>query len=140
MFIRGYMKTVCCWGCFDVLHKGHEEFLKDIKKLGDNLIVFIVPDIAIRELKNREPVNLQDKRAENIKKFPEVDRVIKHSDFDDFFEKLVKINPDIFAFGYDQNKIFQEKIREFCKNNELKTSFYVSKEFAGGIHTSKLLK
>lgn len=134
------MKKVCCWGTFDIIHEGHREFLRDIKKRGNKLFVFVVSDKAVKENKNRKPIHTQKTRAEKLRKIKEVDKIFTPSEFEDSFKEIIKINPNIFAFGYDQNKEFQKKVRKFCRDNKLMAGFYISKKFAGGIHTSDLIK
>ena len=60
------MKKVFVSGTFDILHKGHIEFLKDAKNQGDNLSVIVISDNSVYENKRRYPVNNQEKRIENI--------------------------------------------------------------------------
>ena len=38
------MKKVMTFGSFDVLHKGHEHYLKEAKSYGDYLIVVVARD------------------------------------------------------------------------------------------------
>jgi D-beta-D-heptose 7-phosphate kinase/D-beta-D-heptose 1-phosphate adenosyltransferase len=38
-------------GCFDVLHRGHVEYLEKSKALGNKLIVGLNSDASVRELK-----------------------------------------------------------------------------------------
>ncbi len=135
------MKKVFCWGTFDVIHKGHEKFLKDAKGKGDHLTAIVVPDSAVFENKKKYPINPQNKRAENLmKKFDFVDSVLTPHDFNDTFQYLLRLKPDIFVFGYDQSLKFIEKIMTFLSINGIKTEKYISKEFAGGMHSSDLRK
>lgn len=48
-------------GCFDILHRGHVEYLSAARKLGDVLIVGLNSDASVRRLKGPErPINPQD--------------------------------------------------------------------------------
>ena len=38
-------------GCFDLLHRGHVEYLEQAKRLGDTLVVGLNTDYSIRRLK-----------------------------------------------------------------------------------------
>ncbi|HLC71304.1 MAG TPA: adenylyltransferase/cytidyltransferase family protein, partial [Candidatus Nanoarchaeia archaeon] len=38
------MKTVMCFGTFDILHPGHLHYLQQAKKYGDYLMVVIARD------------------------------------------------------------------------------------------------
>lgn len=45
---------------------------------------------------------------------------------------IKKINPDVIVLGYDQNSDFLGELKKY----KLKTKYYESKKFAGGIHSS----
>jgi len=129
------MKKVLCFGTFDVLHKGHKEFLMDAKKKGDFLIIIVVHDDLVYENKKRFPKNNQKTRALNLKRLGIADKIIGVSNNKYNNIKLIKkLNPDIVILGYDQ----ESKFISLLKNKLKKTKFIRSKEFAGGIHTSKL--
>lgn len=94
-------KIVFTNGCFDILHRGHVEYLNEAKKLGDLLVVGLNSDRSVKELKGPErPVN-----AENDRKF--VLQNLKAVDFVQIFDEqtplnLIKaINPDILVKGGD---------------------------------------
>lgn len=51
-------------GCFDVLHRGHAEYLMKARASGDALIVLLNSDASVRELKGpSRPVNREADRA-----------------------------------------------------------------------------
>lgn len=51
-------------GCFDLLHRGHVEYLHQAKQLGDLLIVGLNSDSSVRQIKgNRRPIVPQGDRA-----------------------------------------------------------------------------
>ena len=54
-----HSKIVLVGGCFDLLHYGHIEFLKNAKKQGEYLIVALEPDEAIVNYKKRQPIHNQ---------------------------------------------------------------------------------
>ncbi len=57
-------KIVLAGGCFDILHVGHINFLKEAKKQGDVLMLLLESDERIRQLKGKSrPVNFQKDRA-----------------------------------------------------------------------------
>lgn len=95
------MKRVLVFGTFDILHKGHEYFLRHAKKYGDFLIVVVTRDINVKKQKGKFPVNNERIRLRNVKKLKIVDKAI-------FGEKIIhyklikKIKPDVICVGYDQ--------------------------------------
>lgn len=87
-------------GCFDVLHRGHIEYLEKSKALGDKLIVGLNSDASVRELKPDRPINNQDDRRAVLLALRCVDEVII---FDEPtpFELIQRISPDIITKGGD---------------------------------------
>ena len=87
-------------GCFDVLHRGHVEYLEKSKALGDKLIVGLNSDASVRELKPDRPINNQDDRRAVLLALRCVDEVII---FDELtpLELIQRISPDIITKGGD---------------------------------------
>ncbi|MAH01916.1 FAD synthase, partial [Candidatus Woesearchaeota archaeon] len=70
------MKKVMAFGSFDMLHKGHEAYLKEAKSYGDYLIVIVARDDSIMKFKGKEPKNDENYRLEQIKKLDFVDEAV----------------------------------------------------------------
>lgn len=87
-------------GCFDVLHRGHIEYLEKSRALGDKLIVGLNSDASVRKLKPDRPINNQDDRRAVLLALRCVDEVII---FDEPtpFELIQRISPDIITKGGD---------------------------------------
>ncbi len=94
-------KVVLVGGCFDVLHKGHIEFLKRSKAAGDILVLMLESDQKIKDLKgSNRPINTQEDRATVLANLSMVDYVIclPYLKTDNDYEMLVKsIKPGIIA-------------------------------------------
>lgn len=94
-------KLVLVGGCFDILHPGHTQFLKQAKSQGDILLVMLEPDASIQAKKGRgRPVNSQEKRAHTLSLQPDVNYVLllPHLKTDkDYYEMTNLIQPDIIA-------------------------------------------
>src|SRR6058998_475357 len=57
-------KLVVTNGCFDILHSGHVTYLDAARQQGDALLVGLISDSSVRELKGEErPVNCETDRA-----------------------------------------------------------------------------
>lgn len=70
-------KIVLAGGCFDILHVGHIEFLRNAKKEGDVLLVFLESDESIKKIKGPErPINSQADRAKVLASLEIVDCVV----------------------------------------------------------------
>lgn len=87
-------------GCFDVLHRGHIEYLEKSKALGSKLIVGLNSDESVRKLKPGRPINTQDDRRAVLLALRSVDEVII---FDEPtpLELIQRISPDIITKGGD---------------------------------------
>ena len=87
-------------GCFDVLHRGHVEYLQKSKALGSKLIVGLNSDASVRELKPDRPINNQDDRMAVLLALRCVDEVII---FDEPtpLKLIQRISPDIITKGGD---------------------------------------
>lgn len=84
-------------GCFNVLHPGHEYFLKEAKKLGDILVVVITNDAN-----NKKPYAIPaERRKDALQKLSIADKIIIGNS-DDFSAVVISEKPDIIALGYDQ--------------------------------------
>jgi cytidyltransferase-like protein len=85
-------KTIYSIGCFDYLHEGHINLLKNLKAKCEELIVGIHDDDSLgklKDLKITEHQNIQT-RVANLKKY--VDRVFIINDIDPSFhlESIIK--------------------------------------------------
>ena len=100
------MVKIMATGAFDILHMGHIYFLKEAKKLGDELVVIVACDSTVRKLKH-EPVTSEKMRLLLIKELKIVDEAYLGQK-DDIYKIVEEIKPDIIALGYDQ--IHDEKI------------------------------
>ena len=85
-------------GCFDVLHRGHIEYLKASKALGKRLIVGLNSDASVQKLKPGRPINNQDDRRALLLALRWVDEVII---FDEStpLQLIHRIKPDIITKG-----------------------------------------
>lgn len=94
-------KIVLAGGCFDILHRGHIEFLKAVKQSGDIVFVFLENDERIHQIKgNGRPIHSQQDRAEILSELRSIDFVVMLPFFttDDQYDDLTKkIKPAIIA-------------------------------------------
>lgn len=102
-------------GTFDLLHIGHIYYLKEAKKLGDQLVVIVACDATVRRLKH-EPVTPEQMRLNLIKELRVVDDAMIGSE-KDMYEVVEKIKPDIIALGYDQIHDEKKLQQELKKRN-----------------------
>lgn len=97
-------RTVFTNGCFDILHKGHIDYLKKSKKMGARLIVGLNSDASISRLKgDSRPINNQEDRKAVLESLGCVDEVIIFDD-DTPYELIKKVRPNIITKGGDYSK------------------------------------
>jgi len=88
-------------GVFDLLHRGHIEYLEDARRLGDRLVVGLNGDASVRRIKGPErPIVPEAERAELLRALESVDLVVPFDD--DTPERLIEaVRPDVLAKGAD---------------------------------------
>jgi len=89
-------------GCFDILHRGHVEYLQEAAALGDRLVVGVNSDASVRRLGKGDdrPLNDQDSRAKVLAALRCVDAVVIF-DEDTPLELITALQPDVVAKGGD---------------------------------------
>ena len=89
-------------GCFDILHRGHVEYLCHARDLGDKLILGLNTDASVKRLgKSPErPINLENTRAIILAALECVDAIILF-DEDTPLELIDFVQPDILVKGSD---------------------------------------
>lgn len=88
-------------GCFDLLHRGHIEYLNQAKSLGKYLIVGLNSDSSVKKLKGEDrPVNNESDRAFVLSNLKCVDAVIIFEE-DTPFELINSVKPDFLVKGGD---------------------------------------
>ena len=97
-------KIVFTNGCFDILHIGHINYLREAKNKGDALIIGLNNDASVKKIKGQgRPIIPQNERAEIL-------AALEFVDFVTIFEEetplnLIKeIKPDVLVKGGDWKK------------------------------------
>lgn len=94
-------KIVFTNGCFDLIHRGHIEYLSKAAEKGDKLIIGLNTDESVKKIKgNSRPVLDQDSRAMVLAAFSFVDAVIFFPD-DTPTNLIQAILPDVLIKGKD---------------------------------------
>ena len=94
-------KIVFTNGCFDILHRGHVEYLQKSKALGDLLVVGINSDASVKRLKgNSRPINNQQDREFMLKSLECVDEVLVFNE-DTPLNIIESLRPNIITKGGD---------------------------------------
>mgnify|MGYP001188769637 CR=1 FL=1 len=94
-------KIVFTNGCFDILHRGHAEYLEQAKSLGDLLVVGVNSDTSVKRLKGKDrPINNEKDRAFMLDKLKPVDVVTIFAE-DTPINLISEIFPDVLVKGGD---------------------------------------
>lgn len=109
-------------GSFDGnIHDGHLQMLTKAARLGEELIVFVVPDWVILKYKQRKPLLTQEQRVSNLRMTNIPDKVLPMTggnETENLYQVLSSC-PDLYVFGGDQfeknsswNLALQKKLHE----------------------------
>ena len=91
-------------GCFDIIHRGHIEYLNEAKSLGDFLVVGLNSDSSVKKLKGiGRPVVGEIDRAFVLSSLKPVDCVIIFGE-ETPYELIKFVRPDFLVKGGDWKK------------------------------------
>lgn len=134
----GKVKWVAVSGGFDPLHIGHVRMFEAARKLGDKLVVILNNDDWLKDKKGFTFMS-EKERAELIRSFPFVDRVVvtghkPHDPDRSVVRELRKLKPAVFANGGDRDKKDADSRtsplnadQQFCKTHGIKMPFNVGR-------------
>lgn len=96
-----HKKIVFTNGVFDIIHRGHIEYLNEAKSLGDVLIVGLNSDKSVKAIKGeKRPIVNQQNRAYVLANLKPVDFVVMF-DEDNPFMLIKSILPHVLVKGGD---------------------------------------
>lgn len=88
-------------GVYDLLHRGHAEYLAEARALGDRLVVGVNSDASVRRLKGPErPILPQGDRAGLVAALACVDLAVVFDD-DTPLRLIEAVEPDVLVKGAD---------------------------------------
>ncbi len=120
-------KIVFTNGCFDILHKGHIQYLAEASDLGDYLVVGLNTDTSVKKLKgNGRPYLDQESRVLTLASLKFVSFIVLF-DEETPLELIQQIRPDILVKGADY------------KSEEIVGSDFV-KQYGGEVVTLDLVE
>ena len=91
-------------GCFDIIHSGHLDLLKEARSYGDKLIVGLNSDKSISKLKGSDrPIIGQSERKKILSALKFVDEVIIFNE-ENPLKLIKKLKPSILVKGADYSK------------------------------------
>lgn len=94
-------KVVFTNGCFDIVHRGHVEYLAKASDYGDILVIGLNTDNSVRRIKGENrPINDEKARAMVLAAFKFVDAIVLF-DQDTPYELIKLANPHVLIKGSD---------------------------------------
>lgn len=97
-------KIIFTNGCFDLLHRGHVEYLAQASDIGDLLVIGLNTDSSVRRIKGEHrPITDQNSRALILAALSFVDYVI-FFDEDTPYSLIQEIQPDFLIKGSDYSE------------------------------------
>lgn len=97
----GGQKVVFTNGCFDLVHRGHVEYLNAAAAKGDKLVLGLNSDASVKRLKGENrPIVDEESRAVLLAAFQFIDMVVLF-DEDTPYELIKALQPDVLVKGAD---------------------------------------
>ena len=94
-------KIVFTNGCFDILHRGHIEYLSQARDKGEILVIGLNSDASVKRIKGEgRPVQDETSRALVLASLRIVDAVVLF-DEDTPYELIKIVKPDVLVKGAD---------------------------------------
>jgi rfaE bifunctional protein nucleotidyltransferase chain/domain len=94
-------KIVFTNGCFDILHRGHIEYLSKARDLGDVLIIGLNTDASVKRIKGgNRPVQDETSRAMILASLRFVEAIVLF-DEDTPYNLISLVKPDVLVKGGD---------------------------------------
>ena len=109
------MKTVMCFGTFDILHLGHLYYFEQAKKYGDYLIVVIARD-KTKQRQKKEVIFSERERLKMVQNLNVVDEAVL-GNVDDHLKIVLEKKPTVLCVGYDQKINEKELQQKLAKMN-----------------------
>lgn len=132
-------KNVYVIGVFDLFHRGHVEFLRKAKALGQNLIVAVNGDDMVASYK-RKPFYNEEDRLEIIKSCKYVSHAFIIRGYDNK-ACIEKYDIDAIVHGNDwERDSYLQQIRVTDEYLKARNTDLVLVPYTGGVSTSTIIK
>jgi len=131
------MKTIMCFGTFDLLHPGHLNYFEQAKKHGDYLIVVIARDHTKAQMGKKMMFSEQE-RLHLVQSLKIVDKAVLGYP-DNHFKIIQQEKPDILCLGYDQ-AVTEKELKQNLAKLHLYPEIKRMKAYQPNIYKSSILK
>ncbi len=124
---------------FDVVHKGHEYYLRQARKYGTHLTTIVAHDYNIESIKWQAPQNTQSRRIKDVENMWIACEIIAWK-IENPLSWIWELRPDIICLWYDQRWPFVDLLQEEIDSLKLLTQIIRIPAFDPQIYKSSLLK
>lgn len=107
-------KIAMCFGTFDGIHAGHEDYFRQAKEMADELYVVVAKDVTALEVKGNLPNTNEMDRLLAVQEHPLVDDARLGYE-DDKYRVLEEVKPDIICLGHDQEAFTENLDAELAR-------------------------
>jgi len=105
---RSNMKTVLVFGTFDIIHPGHQWFLRKAASYGDRLVAVVSRDRFVRDWKGKSTVRDEVSRIHDLEESGLVDQAVLSDPEIRTYRIVDEIQPDIICLGHDQSALLDD--------------------------------
>ncbi len=107
-------KVAMCFGTFDRIHAGHEDYFRQAKELADELVVVVARDATVVDVKGDLPANGERERLRRVHDHPMVDEA-RLGYIEDKYQIIEEVKPDILCLGFDQEAFVENLDAELAR-------------------------
>lgn len=107
-------KLVMCFGTFDGIHPGHDDYFRQAKEQGDVLFVVVARDATVVDVKGNLPMINELERLVAVQEHALVDDA-RLGYPDDKYKIIEEVNPDVLCLGHDQEAFTENLDAELAR-------------------------
>ena len=94
-------KVLYTGGTFDLFHFGHQNFLKQCRRISDKVVVSLNADDFVERFKGKKPILNYKERETSLRYCKFVDEIILNGAGEDSRSCILTVHPTIIAVGDD---------------------------------------
>lgn len=132
------MSIVMCFGIFDGLHEGHDDYFRQAKEHGDKLFVVVACDTTVLDLKGELPRTNENGRLSAVEEHELVDATFLLY-AEDKYRIIEEIQPEIICLSDDQD-LFSDDLDIELTRRGLATSVVRCQPYFSEAYKSSLLR
>lgn len=129
--------TVLCFGTFDGLHPGHEDYFRQAKTYGDTLVVVVARDETVKAVKGHVPRQNEEARLKAVRACTWIDDAYL-GEPGDKYHIIETIRPDVIVLGYDQDS-FTDGLMKALRERGLSCKVVRAQAYKSDVYKSSLL-